>query len=326
MDKKERLMAVLNGTMPDRPPVGLWFHFTDAESRGEACVQAHVRTYKQSNVDFVKIMSDGLLYPVRQRIDCAADWAKLAPLPRDDAFFADTVERCARIHEELGEECCLFYNFFSPFTMIRAAESFTEHALAGRTKDETVMAHLRENEAAVLHALEVVAADLAHLAELVIHRGGCLGIYQSVQGAEKGRMSEEEHRRWIAPSDLMVLKAANLHSQYNILHMCSWAGFANHLEYWKDYPARVKNWGTGVEGLPLATGKSWFPGSVLLGGLDNRRGFPLVSGTKAQLQQAVRELVTEMGPTPFILGADCTVPSDFELERAGWILEALETQ
>ena len=123
MDKKERLMAVLNGTMPDRPPVGLWFHFTDAESRGEACVQAHVRTYKQSNVDFVKIMSDGLLYPVRQRIDCAADWAKLAPLPRDDAFFADTVERCARIHEELGEECCLFYNFFSPFTMIRAAES-----------------------------------------------------------------------------------------------------------------------------------------------------------------------------------------------------------
>ena len=241
-------------------------------------------------------------------------------------MFADTVERCARIHEELGEECCLFYNFFSPFTMIRAAESFTEHALAGRTKDETVMAHLRENEAAVLHALEVVAADLAHLAELVIHRGGCLGIYQSVQGAEKGRMSEEEHRRWIAPSDLMVLKAANLHSQYNILHMCSWAGFANHLEYWKDYPARVKNWGTGVEGLPLAKGKSWFPGSVLLGGLDNRRGFPLVSGTKAQLQQAVRELVKEMGPTPFILGADCTVPSDFELERAGWILEALETQ
>ena len=41
-------------------------------------------------------------------------------------------------------------------------------------------------------------------------------------------------------------------------------------------------------GTAAGTGKSWFSGSVLLGGLDNRRGFPLVSGTKAQLQQAVR--------------------------------------
>ena len=54
------------------------------------------------------------------------------------------------------------------------------------------MAHLREKQAAVLHALEGWwQPTLPIWRELVIHRGGCLGIYQSVQGAEKGRMSEE---------------------------------------------------------------------------------------------------------------------------------------
>lgn len=326
MNKKERLMAVLNKKTPDRPPVGFWLHFQGAEGEGEACIRAHLRFYQKSNVDFIKIMSDGLLYPIRQKIDCAADWAKLTPLPCSDPFFTETVQRCARISEALAAECYTYYNFFSPFTMIRAAENFTQKALAGRTKDETVMAHLRENEQAVEHALEVVAADLGYLAQRVIREGGCLGIYQSVQGAEHSRMSAAEHARWVAPSDLKVLKAANRCSPYNILHMCSWAGFANHLEYWQAYPARVKNWGTGVEGVTLPQGRQAFPGCVLLGGLDNRRGYPLVSGAKAELQQTVRALVRQMGGTPFILGADCTVPSDFDLERIGWVLEALERQ
>ena len=325
MNKKERLMAVLNHQKPDRIPVGFWFHFEGEQADGDACVKAHVNYYRESGIDFIKIMSDGLGYPLRATIRCAADWRNVQPLPKNDPFFEKTVERCAAINALVGEECYTFYNFFSPFNIVRACDVFTPEALQGRTWDETVMAHLREDPDAMRHALNVIAGDLAVLAERVIHEGGCLGIYQSLQGAEKGRMSREEYDSIVKPSDMIVINAFNAVSPYNLLHMCSWAGFPNNLDYWKDYPCRVKNWGTGVEELPIWDGVSYFgPDTVLLGGLDNRRDHPLYCGNKEQVQQEVRNVLSHMGDTPFILGADCTVPNTIDLDHIRWVIEALE--
>ena len=325
MNKKERLMAVLNGRLPDRPPVGFWFHFDGENGSGEACVKAHVKYYRDTDIDFVKIMSDGLLYPLKVTIDKAEDWFKVQPLPHDDPFFTQTVQRCAQINREIGDECYTFYNFFSPFNVVRACDIFTENALKGRTWDETVMAHMRENEAAMKHALCVIARDLAYLAAIVIREGGCLGIYQSVQGAEKGRMSAEEYARVVEPSDRIVLDAFNAISPYNMLHMCSWAGDPNHLEYWKDYPCRVKNWGIGIEGLTLTQAETFFPkGSVFLGGMDNRRDHPLYCGNENEVKAAVRDVLREMKGKPFILGADCTVPNDIDLNHLRWVMETVK--
>lgn len=324
MNKKQRLMAVLNHEKPDRIPAGFWFHFEGEQAQGAACVQAHVDFYRATDIDFIKIMSDDLGYPLRVSIDCAQDWLKVQPLPAEDPFFSDTVERCAGINAAVGDECYTFYNFFSPFNIVRACDVFTANVLNGRTWDETVMAHLREDPAALRHALNVIAEDLARLARRVISEGGCLGIYQSLQGAEKGRMTAQEYDSVVKPSDMTVLDALNAASPYNILHLCSWAGDANDLSYWKDYPGRVKNWGTGVEELPLWHGREYFgPDTVLLGGLDNRRDHPLYSGAKEQVQAEVRAVLEHMGDTPFILGADCTVPNTIDLDRIRWALEAL---
>lgn len=323
MNKKERLMAVLNHQMPDRPPVGFWFHFEGEQGEGSACVQAHVDYYRATDIDFVKIMSDGLSYPLRASIGCAADWRKVAPLPKNDPFFEDTINRCIDINAAIGDECYTFYNFFSPFNIVRACDVFTPEALQGRSWDETVMAHLREDPDALRHALNVIAGDLAVLAERVIREGGCLGIYQSLQGAERGRMTREEYDSVVKPSDMIVIDSFNAASPYNILHMCSWAGDANRLDYWKDYPGRVKNWGTGVEEVPLWEGAALFgDDAVLLGGLDNRKEFPLYSGDKQQVQAAVHDLLTRMKGTPFIIGADCTVPNTIDLDHIRWVIEA----
>ena len=325
MNKKERLMAVLNHQKPDRIPVGFWFHFEGEQGAGDACVQAHLDYYRAVDTDFIKIMSDGLGYPLRITIDCAEDWFKLQPLPKDDPFYTETVRRCAAINAAVGDECYTYYNFFSPFNIIRARDVFTPNALQGRDWDATVMAHLRENPDAVRYALNVIASDLAVLAERVIHEGGCLGIYQSLQGAEKGRMTREEYDSVVKPSDMIVIEASNKLSPYNMLHLCSWAGDPNHLEYWKDYPGCVKNWGTGVEELPLQDGIAFFgEKTVLLGGLDNRRNYPLVSGSREQIQAEVKAVLANMGDTPFILGADCTVPNTIDLDHIRWVMEAVK--
>lgn len=324
MNKKERFDAVLAGKAPDRIPFSFWFHFSGSQEEGDACIQAHLNFYRATNLDYLKIMSDGLLYPIYETIHCASDWAKLKPLPKDNLFFVETVRRCKEINTAIGSECYTFFNFFAPFSFLRNVTTMTDEALQGRTVDATVMAHLKEDETAVLHALHVIATDMAYLAERVIKEGGCLGIYQSVQGAEKGRMSAEEYKKWIEPSDKIVIDAFNKLSRCNILHMCSWAGNPNHLSYWKHYSAAVKNWGVGIEGLSLKGGLAYFPGSVMLGGIDNRKDHALYAGTKQEVQDNVRAVCMQMGATPFILGADCTVPADIDLARFDWVREALE--
>lgn len=324
MNKRERVLAVLQKKSADRIPASFWFHFAGEENTtGEGAVKAHLDYYRSTDIDFIKIMSDGLLYPLRVSISCADDWYQVKPLPHDDPFFTESVYRCRRINEELDGECCTFFNMFSPFNIVRERDVFTDECLAGRTWDETVMAHLRENGDALRYAMDVIAEDLAYLCRLILTEGRCDGIYQSVQGAEIGRMTAEEYARIVAPSELKIIAAANELSSYNILHMCSWAGRANHLSYWKDYPACVKNWGCGVEGLSMAEGRKLFEGAVLLGGMDNRRGKPMHAGTKEEIQAAVRAVVKEMEGEPFILGADCTLPSDTDWEHIRWALEAV---
>ena len=327
MNKRERVLAVLQKKPADHTPASFWFHFVRPEDTvGEGAVKAHLDYYRSTDVDFIKIMSDGLNYPLKVTITCADDWYKVKPLPHDDPFFTESVRRCARINEELKGECCTFYNMFSPFNIVRERDVFTEECLRGRTWNETVMAHLNENEDALVHAMNVIADDLAYVSRKLITEGRCDGIYQSVQGAEKGRMTAEEYARLITPAEMKIILAANEESPYNILHMCSWAGKPNHLSYWKDYPTCVKNWGCGVEGVSMAEGKAFFKGSVLLGGMDNRRDHPLYAGTKEEIQAAVRNVQSEMEGTPFLLGADCTVPPDIDLNRIRWVLEALRAE
>lgn len=325
MNKRERVLTVLNGQTADRIPASFWHHFGPDQCEGEACVQAHLDYYHETGIDFIKIMSDGLNYPIEETIGCAADWRKVKPLRRDHPFFVESVRRCREINRALDGECVTFYNVFSPFNVVRERKVFTPEAQMGRTLDATLMAHLREDEAAVTHAMRVIGEDMAYLAQAVIAEGGCLGIYQSVQGAEKFRFNAAEYDRIVRPTEIGILEAANRLSAYNILHMCSWAGNANHLSFWKDYPTRVKNWGIGVEGMSLTQGRDFFPeGSILLGGMDNRRDHPLYSGSEAEIRAAVDAVAAEMKGVPFILGADCTVPPDIDLDHIRWVMDELE--
>lgn len=327
MDKRERLMAVLHHQQPDHMPAGFWYHFGGENGRGRQCVQAHLDYYRDVDIDFIKIMSDSLGYPLRVEIDRAEDWLKVQPLPDDDPFFTLTVQRCREISRAVADECYTFYNFFSPVNIVRERDVFTPGALGEGSRMDAVARHLRERPDAVRHAMEVIAKDHLRLAERVLTEGGCLGIYQSLQGAEKGWLTAEEYAAVARPADLLLIDGLNRLSPYNILHLCSWAGDPNHLEYWQDYPSAVKNWGTGVEKMPLPAGKAFFgENTVLLGGLDNRAGHPLVSGTREEIHRAVEDLLAAMDGTPFILGADCTVPATIDHAHIRWALEALRTK
>ena len=61
MDKRMRVLNALNKEEVDHVPVGFWFHFAGEEAVGDACVKAHLRYYRETDLDFVKIMCDNYL-------------------------------------------------------------------------------------------------------------------------------------------------------------------------------------------------------------------------------------------------------------------------
>ena len=188
-DKRERVLNALNKREVDHVPVGFWYHFGGKEAQGEDCVQAHLNYYRETDLDFLKIMCDGFFtFPIPDRIRSAKDWWTLEPPGREHPFIRDQVWRAKRIVEEIGRERCVFYNVYAPFSSIRFGYG-----------EERVMQHIREDRDAVRYALDVIAQTNALLAQLVIEEAGCDGVYFCVQGGEQSRFTAEEYREGHIP-------------------------------------------------------------------------------------------------------------------------------
>ena len=317
MDKRTRVLNALNKQPVDHVPCGFWFHFGGKEAHGEDCVQAHLKYYRETDLDFLKVMSDGFFaYPLSYNVQKCEDWYKLQPIGREHPYIKDQVWRAKRLVEEIGSERCIFYNVFAPFSAIRFA-----------TDDDFVMECLKEDPNAVLHALDVIAEDQALLSELLIREAGVDGIYFPVQGGEPSRFTPEEYHRYVSPSELYVLEHANRWSDNNILHCCGWAGDKNNLSLWKDYPVKCVNWAVHVEEVSLEEGRVLFGNKASLGGFKtlwdaNHEEGIIYEGTKEELQEYTRNLILDHGKIGYLIGGDCTFSTKLPWERLKWIVEA----
>lgn len=317
MDKRTRVLNAMNNLPVDHVPVSFWHHFNEVADMGEDYAQAHLKYFRETDLDFIKIQSTGYFeYPL-PRMERPSDWWNIEPVGREAPYIRDQVWRAKRVKELLGEECCVFYTVFAPFSSIRFGSS-----------DEFVMRSLNENEKALMYALDVIAQDNALLAKLLLTEAGIDGLYYCVQGGECSRMSEETYRRVVAPSDLYVLERANRYSENNILHCCGWAGDKNRLSLWKEYPAKAVNWAVHVEELSLPQGRALFGNRCCLGGFEalhqSDGGFQglLFHGTKEEIQQATRDMILDYGKRGLMLGADCVVDPAVSGERLRWVVEA----
>ncbi len=317
MDKRTRVLNAMNKRPVDHVPCGFWFHFSGDEEMGQACVDAHLRYYRDTDLDFLKVMSDGYAgYPVPDFVKEAADWKKLTPLGKDHPFIREQVARAKALVDAIGQERCVFYNVFAPFSSMR---NTTGNAFA--------MECIRKDPMAVMHALDVMAEDLADLSELLLTEAGCDGIYFCVQAAEADRFTPEEYKKWISPSELYVLERANRFSDNNILHCCGWAGAKNDLNRWKDYPAKVVNWAVHVEGVSLEEGRVLYGNRASLGGFktlwdDEKQEGLIYDGTKEEIQDYTKELILDHGKIGLLLGGDCTVSDRIDWGHIKWVVDA----
>jgi len=316
MTKRERVLSAFQNKPVDKLPMGFWYHFSPDEDLGQEMVEAHLKLYRETDMDFIKVMCDGYFNypnPFIGTVTCAKDWFGMEPVGAEHPYIQGQVKRAKAVVEAVGKECCVFYNVFCPMSLMRFG-----------TSEELLMGHLKENREAVCHAFEVIAEDVKTLVRLLIEEAGCDGIYYCVQNAEQFRFTEEEYRRIVRPAELSVLEYANSLSGNNILHCCGWAGDKNRIEVWQDYPSAAVNWAVYVEQMTLGRGKEFFGGRCVLGGFDNRRSGVLYSGSREEVEAETQKIVEEAGTVGVMIGADCTLPSDIPSERFVWVRKKLD--
>jgi uroporphyrinogen decarboxylase len=303
MNKIQRVRSVLRGETPDRVPASFWFHFPKEQAHGKASVQAHLDYYRQTDLDFLKIMNEHP-YRVDEQITNPADWRKIRPAPLSSDFFQDQLDEIKMITDELGGECLTVTTLFNPF-------SEGNHAA-----DHLVTEHLKADPVSVNLGLATIAESLAEFACACLEAGAD-GIYYSAQGGEADRFEESEFLNYIKPHDLAVLSAIQDQSDFNILHICR---DNVRLHHYADYPGNVVNWAANApHNIPLNAGKNLFK-RLILGGLDNRG--VIVDGPPHQIKYAVHEVINDFGMDRLILGADCTLPTEISLDHVRAVVEA----
>ena len=161
--------------------------------------------------------------------------------------------------------------------------------------------------------LEILTASLLIFVRECIDLG-VDGFYASTQGGESGRFDDASvFAEVIKPFDLAVMGEISERCAFNILHVCDY-----HLPYtdmtpFLDYPGDVVSCSLDLaEGEMTAREASALFGRPYMGGLD-RHG-PIVNGSEADIRAAVCDCL-RAAPEGYILGADCTVPSDIDWDH-----------
>lgn len=325
MSKRTLVLDALNNRPVKRIPVGFWFHYTENELIDglkqpeivEKNLSGHKAFYENVDPDFIKIMSDGFFkYPIPEiaQIKTIDELNKLEHLTPEHPWIVSQVKFVKELTELFGKDVLNFYNIFAPATYFKfLLEGNTLVALANRVEENPVL---------LTAIFNFIAIDISLLVTEVITKGKTDGIYLSVQNIQSDKIKKNDYKKIIEPSDLFVLEAANQITDLNILHICGFEGSKNDLSFYSDYPARAFNWANTVEGINLSEGKKLFQGKAVIGGFDNSLEGILTTGTKNELIELTDELIKETGQTGIILGADCTVSKDIDIERFTWVRDA----
>lgn len=321
MNKRERVLAALEGREPDYVPGCFWRHFPPEQSKGEVFVREQIRFYRDTDEDFLKISCDGYFgWPEEtlRNLKEPEELYRMKHLGEEHPFIREQIERAKAIAGKMREETCCFYTMFCPLSYFRLETGW-----------DRMMECIRKDPEAVKYACDIIADDLCRMVKGILE-AGCDGIFYSVQNAEVTRFTYEEYREWVTPSDKKVLEYANTLSRYNIIHCCGWdadeAGTVNRMEVWKDYPSAAVSWASAVDKLNAAQVRSFFGKKAAWGGFDNRRCGVLYRGSREEVCKETRKLIREAGKAGYLLGPDCSLPDDIPAERIRWALEAARNE
>ena len=182
MNKIERWRRCLDNQPIDRPPMSFWHHYQ------KATPEAHIRTYRQTGIDMVKMMSDGyndITFGVP--VQTAKDWAHIQIPDMNHPFVTKQLDRIQRVVDAIGSECPVYYVAFSAFTLMRM--SWNREMCFEHIKDPQTRPY-------ILGAMENVGSFLAEMSAHLIREGGLFGLLPCFNTNGHTQFTSEQYAAW----------------------------------------------------------------------------------------------------------------------------------
>lgn len=324
MEKRERLIAAIQGKLVDRPPVALWRHFPGDDYRPDDLAAATVAFQRQYDFDLVKVTPassfcvqdwgsqdrwagsfegtrDYTFYPVQT----PDDWSKLHLLDPTQGALGAQLRCLGLIADNLAGEVPFIQTIFSPLAQAKN--------LVGK---EHLLVHLRRYPDAVRAGLEAITETTIQFIEAA-RETGMDGVFYAVQHAQYGLLNEEEYVSFGRPYDLRVLEATQT-LWLNVLHL---HGTDVMFDLLADYPVQVINWHDRETWPALAEAQDRFGGAVC-GGLQ--RWDTVVRGTPEQVREQAAAAIAQTEGRRFILGTGCVTPIIAPMSNIRMVRQAIE--
>lgn len=320
MTKRELVFDTLNGKLTDIVPSTFSFHFPPECKYGDASVKAHLKFFKESDTDIIKIMNENLM-PSYPGLYSASDLAGFSSSCNGKKIIQAETDLVKAILDKADPSA------FSVCTIQGVCASFV-HIFRPQYQalSDIRMLHKKffnENKQLVIDTVKHITDIQSRMVESVLE-AGCDGIYYAALGGESHLFSRDEFEEIQAPFDCQVMDIAKKKGKTVILHMCK---ADLDIERFKPYSpyCDVVNWGVYENNIPLDSGKKLFPGKVIMGGLENRKGI-LVEGSLEDIRNEVHRLRRKMSGQAFILGADCTLATGLDITRIKTAVDAARDQ
>ena len=295
MNKRDTVLNLIQpGHTPEPIPAAFFLHFDPVYHRGQAAVDKHLEFFRHTGMDFVKIQYERT-FPSIPEIQKPEDWTKM-PFYKLD-FYEDQLRVVEGLVKAAKPEALVILTLYSPFMC------------AGHTAGQmTITDHIHENPEKVKKGMEIITESLMGFVKACI-RLGLDGFYTSTQGGESGRLSDPKlFDECIRPYDLALMNEINNSCIFNILHVCDYVLPYQDLTPFVDYPGHVVNASLELTGGKISPKEvSHLFKRPYMGGLE-RKGI-IATGSPKDVQKAAEDVLST-APERFILGADCTVPSE----------------
>lgn len=318
MTKKERVLAAIHQQPVDYVPSGFSLHFDPALHGTPAEITAHLDFFAKTDTDIQKIMNENLV-PDFGPVTAPEDWKNLGSFSRSAKFIQDQLEFTKRLLDQADPDA---YNLGTLHGIVASSIHPIEHRYGYVPVRMLQCEHLRCGKPYFLDAMKRIADALCDLAEGYA-QAGIDGLYFASLGGEGRYFTDAEFEEYIAPLDIRIMRAGHDAGLDIFLHCCK-DGLV--MERYQNYVpfSDVINWGVYENPkYPLESGRELFPGTTLMGGMSNTRSSPLHCGTPEQISSEVHSVLNTMGTSGFILGADCTLPSDTPYQNLRIAAQAL---
>lgn len=307
MNHLERMLACVNKTKVDRPPLALWRHFPVADQDPLNLAKATLDFQSRFDFDLIKVSPsssycitdwkaqdewqgnpEGTREYIHHPVAFPDDWINLKPLDPNSGFLAKIIEALNHIQAENSSHAPIIQTIFNPLSQAKN--------LAGK---ENLLLHMRKYPEALKTGLETITeTSLDYLSTL--HKMKLDGIFFAIQHAQYTLATDLEFSEFCKSYDLKILDACRDFS-FRLLHIHGKNVMFNQVI---DYPVNLINWHDRESEFSLNTGKQ-LSNSAVCGGISLDT---ITLGSPDQVISEVIEVWEDSDQTGICFGTGCVMP------------------